>query len=207
MSSYLPSSRIRKWTVIPLRWQILKQTTIFLSMCVLVTQSCLSLCDPRDCSPPGSSVHGIFQARILEWIPIPFSKGVFLTQTSNPGLLHCRQILYHLSHQGSPTMFLKTFANSQRGRTIKKFLDINEVYFGNQLIWKGSTSEWLEDLSNNFVLRGGCLEVTETMITFQEFPANIYNTTKCINIPDLHLSINWQFFLFINSTTKHCAKY
>ena len=56
-------------------------------MCVLVTQSCLSLCDPRDCSPPGSSVHGIFQARILEWIPIPFSKGVFLTQTSNPGLL------------------------------------------------------------------------------------------------------------------------
>ena len=173
MSSYLPASQIRRWTLISLGWQILIQTTIFLSMCVLVTQSCLILCDPRDCSPPGSLVHGIFQARILEWVSLPFSKGVFPTLISNPGLLHCLQILYHLSHQGSPTMFLKTLANSQRGRTIKKFLDINEVSFGNQLIWKGSTSERLEDLSNNFVLRGGCLEMTETVITFQEFPTNI----------------------------------
>ena len=42
---------------------------------VKVTQSCLTLCDPMDCSPPGSSVHGILQARILEWVAaIPFSK-------------------------------------------------------------------------------------------------------------------------------------
>ena len=40
---------------------------------VLVTQSCPTLCDPMDCSPPGSSVHGILQARILEWVSIPFS--------------------------------------------------------------------------------------------------------------------------------------
>jgi len=39
----------------------------------LVTQSCLTLCHPMDCSPPGSSVHGILQARILEWVAIPFS--------------------------------------------------------------------------------------------------------------------------------------
>ena len=38
---------------------------------VLVAQSCLTLCDPMDCSPPGSSVHGILQARILEWLPCP----------------------------------------------------------------------------------------------------------------------------------------
>ena len=44
-------------------------------MCVLVAQSCLTLCDPMDCSPPGSSVHGILQARILEWVAIPFSRG------------------------------------------------------------------------------------------------------------------------------------
>ena len=37
-------------------------------VCVLVTQLCLTLCNPMDCSPPGSSVHGIFQARILEWV-------------------------------------------------------------------------------------------------------------------------------------------
>ena len=38
---------------------------------VLVAQSCLTLCPPMDCSPPGSSVHGILQARILEWLPFP----------------------------------------------------------------------------------------------------------------------------------------
>ena len=42
---------------------------------VLVTQSCPTLWDPMDCSPPGSSVHGISQARILEWVAIPFSRG------------------------------------------------------------------------------------------------------------------------------------
>ena len=41
---------------------------------VLVAQ-CVQLCEPVDCSPPGSSVHGILQARILEWVVIPFSRG------------------------------------------------------------------------------------------------------------------------------------
>ena len=49
-------------------------------------------------TPPGSSVHRIFQARILKWVANPF----FPTQGSNPGLLHCRLILYRLSHQESP---------------------------------------------------------------------------------------------------------
>ena len=64
-------------------------------------QSCLTLCAPMDCSPPGSSVHGILQARILEWVTVPFSRWIFLSQGSNPGLLHYRQILCHLSHQRS----------------------------------------------------------------------------------------------------------
>ena len=42
---------------------------------MLVTQSCPILCDSMDCSPPGSSVHEIFQARILEWVTISFSRG------------------------------------------------------------------------------------------------------------------------------------
>ena len=42
-----------------------------------VTQSYLTLCNPMDCSPPGSSVHGIFQARVLEWGAIAFSKGAW----------------------------------------------------------------------------------------------------------------------------------
>ena len=62
----------------------------------------LSHCDPMDCSAPGSFVHEILQTRILEWVAISSSRGIFSTQGSNPGLLHCRWILYHLSHQGSP---------------------------------------------------------------------------------------------------------
>ena len=38
-------------------------------------KSWLTLCDPMDCSPPGYSVHGIFQARVLEWVPVSFSRG------------------------------------------------------------------------------------------------------------------------------------
>ena len=50
-------------------------------------QSCLTFCDPLDCSPPGSSARGVFQARILEWGDIPFSWGTnFPTQGSNPGV-------------------------------------------------------------------------------------------------------------------------
>ena len=41
----------------------------------LVAQSCLALCDPMDCSPPGSSVHGLLQARMLEWVAMPSSRG------------------------------------------------------------------------------------------------------------------------------------
>ena len=103
---------------------------------VKVTQSCWTLCDPMD-----YTVHGILQARILEWVAVPFSRDlpnpgikprfpalqadslpaesqrkpkntgvgslsllqrIFPTQESNQGLLHCRQILYQLSCQGSP---------------------------------------------------------------------------------------------------------
>ena len=56
-----------------------------------------------DCGLPGSSVQGILQVRILEPVAIFFSReGIFLTQESNLDLLHCKQILYCLSHQGSP---------------------------------------------------------------------------------------------------------
>ena len=48
---------------------------VLLCVCVLVAQSCPTLCDPTDCGPPVSSVHGILQARILEWIAITFSGG------------------------------------------------------------------------------------------------------------------------------------
>ena len=51
-----------------------KMWCVYTCVC-LVTQPCLTLCDPMDCSPPGSSVHEILQARILEWVAMPFSRG------------------------------------------------------------------------------------------------------------------------------------
>ena len=61
-----------------------------------VTQSCPTLSDPMDCSLPGSSIHGIFQARVLEWVAIAFSKNTRMhTHTYTMGLIFKRrQILY-----------------------------------------------------------------------------------------------------------------
>ena len=52
------------------------------------------------------------KAKILEWVASPFSKGIFPTQGSNPGLLHCRQIVYHLSHLQSPINILVIYRQS-----------------------------------------------------------------------------------------------
>ena len=66
-------------------------------MKVKVTQLCPTLWDPMD-----YTVHGILQGSILEWVDFLLLQGIFPTQGSNPGVLHYRQILYGLSHQGSP---------------------------------------------------------------------------------------------------------
>ena len=54
----------------------------------------------------GSSVHGILQARILEWVAISYSRGIFPTQGSNPDLVHWRQILYQKSYEGNPVILI-----------------------------------------------------------------------------------------------------
>ena len=76
---------------------------VCLCVCLLLSRDCEfmgsqrvghkeSLCDPMDCSPPGSSVHGILQARMPEWVASSFSRGSSLTQGLNLGLPNCRQI-------------------------------------------------------------------------------------------------------------------
>ena len=67
-----------------------------------IAQSCPTLCDPIDCSPPGSSVHGDSLGKNTGMGCQALLQGIFPTQGSNPGLPHCRRILYHLSHQESP---------------------------------------------------------------------------------------------------------
>ena len=78
--------------------------------CYLVAKSCLTLCNPMNCSPPGSSVHGISQARILEWVAISFSKGS--SRPRDPTQVCCiagGSLL--LSRQGSPYRNAGCFAD------------------------------------------------------------------------------------------------
>ena len=86
----------------------LPRIILLVYMCAKLRQSCLSLCNPLDCSLPGSSVLGILQARILEWVACP-PPGDLPTQGSNPHLqclLHWQAVLYHQCHLGSPIIFL-----------------------------------------------------------------------------------------------------
>ena len=93
-------------------------------MCVCsVTQSCPALFDPMDSSPPSSSVHGISEARILEWVVISFSRGsIFLNQELNPCLLWCRQILYYWATGKVP--------KSQKGESKLSCMDLSHLVRG-----------------------------------------------------------------------------
>ena len=62
---------------------------------MLVAQLCPTLCDSMDYSLPGSSAHGILQARILEWVAVSPSRGISTARRSNPRCLHCRLLVYH----------------------------------------------------------------------------------------------------------------
>ena len=72
---------------------------------------CLTLCNPMDCSPPGSSVHGILLARILEWVAMPSSRGSSQPRDqTHISYVSCigRPVLYHQCHLGSPSMIISS---------------------------------------------------------------------------------------------------
>ena len=101
--------RAEQWENLRSKWKISQDISChvysaFVCVCVLVAQLCLILCNPMDCSPPGSSVHGILQARILEWVAMPSTRGSF--RPRNLTWVSCiAGGLYHLSHQGSTRKF------------------------------------------------------------------------------------------------------
>ena len=79
----------------------------------LAAQLCPTLCGPMDCSLPGSSVQGDSPGKKTGVGCHALSHGIFPIQASNPGLPHCRQVLYHLSHQGS-TLLQRRCNTAQR---------------------------------------------------------------------------------------------
>ena len=79
---------------------------ILQGMC-LVVQLCPALCDPMDCSPPGSSLHGDSAGKNTGMGCHDLFQRIFSTQGSKPDLSYCRRILYHMSYQGSPLQGIK----------------------------------------------------------------------------------------------------
>ena len=92
-----------------------------LYMC-LVAQSCPTLCNPKDCSPPGSSVYGDSPGKSTGVGCHALLQGIFPTQGLNPGLLHYRRILYHLSYQGSPMFSVALFIKAKTWKQPKSLL-------------------------------------------------------------------------------------
>ena len=80
-------------------------------MCIHLLQLCTTLCNPVDCTPPGSSVLGILQARILEWVAMPSSRGYSHPKDRTSVCLLQRWVLYHsLCHLGgNPTDHINEF--------------------------------------------------------------------------------------------------
>ena len=80
---------------------------VFLCVCAKLLQSCLTPCDAMDCSPPGSSVHGILQARIPEWVAMPFPRGSSKPRDrTHVFYVSCigKQVLFYWPHLGSPSL-------------------------------------------------------------------------------------------------------
>ena len=86
----------------PTHWCEDNPLLLIWSVLCLVDQLCPTLYDPTDCSLPGSSAHVVSPGKNTRVGCHALLQGIFPTQGLNPGLPHCRRILYHLSHQGSP---------------------------------------------------------------------------------------------------------
>ena len=107
-NSFLDLDAFTLGEFIQLFLRFMSYSICLLCMCSLA-QLCPTLCDPMDCSPPGSSVHGILQARILEWVALPFSRG--FSQPRDQAHISCvscigRRVLDHQRHLGSPVCTL-----------------------------------------------------------------------------------------------------
>ena len=87
---------LENWNLVLTQGQLFALNSVSTKYGGLVAKLCPTLCNSMDCSLPASSVHGIFQSRILEWVAF-LHQGIFPTQGSNLGLLCCRGILYQLS--------------------------------------------------------------------------------------------------------------
>ena len=100
-------------------------------------QSCQILFDPIDCNPPGSSVQGILQERILEWVAAPSSRGFSDPAIKPTSLISSalQQILYPLSHLGSPCTMLRKFKFALKTKETIEVFNIKGKHDSYEQIW------------------------------------------------------------------------
>ena len=98
-------------------------------------------CDPMDCSWPGSSVHGISQARILEWVAISFSWGSSWPQGSNLHLLLGQEVFLPLNHLGSPLNRLLSWLRTKCENVYLSFIPTQVKMKLSEFIFEWKTAE------------------------------------------------------------------
>ena len=125
---------------------------------MLVTQLCLTLCDPMGYSLPGSTAHGILQARILEWVAMPFSMGSYWPRNWIQVSPHYKQILYHLSYQGSPYMCMCVYIYTHTHHIF--FMHSSVGHFGCFCIFL---------TVNNTIVNMGCLYLFKLVLILTTF--------------------------------------
>ena len=125
------------------------------------TQSCLSLCNPVDCSPPGSSVHGILQARALEWVAVSCTRGSSRPKDDSPSSLASpctgKQILFPTEPPGKPLIHLQMEIHQCQKTKLGR--ESNEGGGGQEEAGKSVQVEslWVENVSRE--LNGGGIEI------------------------------------------------
>ena len=129
---------------------------------MLVTQSCPTLCDPIDCIPPGSSVHGILQARILEWVAMPFSR-VSSQPRDQTQVSHIADIFVTIwATRGNPEALRQGSASSSHGPILCS-LQVKNVFYivnGGRKYQKKNNISWcMKNMWNSL----GCVLGTLTI--------------------------------------------
>ena len=152
---------------------------------VLAAQSCLTLCDSMDCNPPGSLVHGILQARILEWISIPFSRGS--SWPKDQTLVSCiTGVFFTISRMQN---ILLTNAN---GKMMRGSIDLRlhqTHYMELALFWLKEPFKEKNKLIMEIKYYLICANINNQFITF---PVKIRN--KDSSYPYFYSTLHWNFY-------------
>ena len=169
-----------------------------------------SLCDPMDCSPPGASVHGILQARILKWGAISYSmRSSQLRDLTCISCVSCagRQILYHYAIWKAQITLNAVYKNESNARNSMMNMalffktglaSVTDFVFGLRLqIWVGTTLKWHPDTRLRYPT-----SVKLMLFLFRHF--SCMNITRCIVGPSFWVPVTFTMFRTALSSSQAC---